>query len=94
MSQQADLCAIAERIVWFERAEEALRLPKRFLAYVMTFGTVEEILTARRYFSLQDFEAVLTDPPAGIFDKSSWSYWNGVFHRHPVPPLPQRNIPA
>ena len=94
MNQPSDLCAIAQRVVWFESAEEALRRPRRFLAYLMTFGTVEEILTARKYFSAQDFEAVLADPPAGIFDECSWSYWNGVYNRRPVPPLPQRIVPT
>jgi hypothetical protein len=94
MDQPPDLCAIAQRVIWFESAQDALHQPKRFLAYLMTFGTVEEILTARKYFSHQDFEVVLTDPPAGIFDIRSWSYWNGVHNRFPVPPLPQRTIPA
>lgn len=94
MSQPPDLCAVAERVVWFESAEETLRQPNRFLAYLMTFGTVEEILTVRRYFSAQDFEAVLADAPSGIFDPQSWSYWHGVFHRRPAPPLPQRTIPT
>jgi hypothetical protein len=94
MSQPPELCAIAQRVVWFESAEETLSQPKRFLAYLMTYGTVEEILTVRKYFSAQDFEAVLADPPPGIFDHCSWSYWNGVFHRRPAPPLPQRIIPT
>jgi hypothetical protein len=94
MNQPPDLCAIAQRVIWFESAEETLRQPKRFLAYLMTFGTVEEILTARKYFSARDFEAVLADPPAGIFDVRSWSYWNGVYDRGAVPPLPQRSIPS
>ena len=93
MNQAPDLCAVAQRVVWFESADAILCQPKRFLAYLMTFGTVEEILTARKYFSAQDFEAVLADPPAGIFDVCSWNYWNGVYNR-PVPPLPQRTIPA
>lgn len=93
MSQPPDLCAIARRVVWFEEPEETLRQPKRFLAYLMTFGNVEEILTARKYFSASDFRAVLTDAPAGIFDIRSWTYWNGVYGRHPIPPLPRRTIP-
>ena len=92
MNRPPELCAVAQRVVWFESAEETLRQPKRFLAYVMTYGTVEEILSVREYFSPQDFEAVLSDPPPGIFDLHSWSYWNGVFHRHPAPPLPERTI--
>ena len=94
MNHPADLCAVAQRVIWFESVEETLRQPKRFLAYLMTLGTVEEILTARKYFSPQDFDAALADPPAGIFDVRSWSYWNGVYNRRPVPPLPQRAVPA
>lgn len=94
MNQPSDLCAIAQRVIWFESAEETLRRPTRFLAYLMTFGTVEEILTVRRYFPPEDFEAVLADPPAGIFNVRSWSYWNGVYNRRPLPPLPERTIPA
>ena len=94
MNQPPDLCAVAQRVVWFESPDETLRQPKRFLAYLMTFGTVEEILTVRKYLSPQDFEAVLADPPPGIFDVHSWSYWNGVFDRRPAPPLPQRTIPT
>lgn len=94
MNTPPDLRAVAERVVWFESADETLRQPKRFLAFLMTFGTLDDILTARKYFSEQDFEAVLDDPPAGIFDVRSWSYWNGAYHRRPAPPLPQRVLPA
>jgi hypothetical protein len=94
MNAPPDLRAVAERVVWFETPEESLSRPQRFLAYLMTFGTLDDVVTARRYFSEQDFEAVLDDPPAGIFDIRSWSYWNGVYHRRPVPPLPQRKIPG
>jgi hypothetical protein len=94
MSQPIELYSVAERVVWFEDPEEVLRQPKRFLAYVMTFGTADEILTARKHFSAADFRAVLTDPPPGIFDIRSWTYWNGVYGRHPIPPLPTRRIPG
>lgn len=94
MDYSADLRDVAKRVMWFENADEALQYPKRFLAYLMTFGTLEEILIARKYFSDPDFEAVLADPPPGIFDPRSWTYWNVVYHRHPIPPLPRRVIPA
>ncbi len=93
MSYPAELCALTKRVIWFESAEETLRYPKRFLAYLMTFGTLEEILTAKKYFSDQNFEEVLLDPPAGIFDERSWSYWNGVYKHDPPPPLPRRTFP-
>ena len=94
MEYPPELCDVAKRVMWFEGADEALSYPRRFLAYLMTFGTLEEILTARKYFSDQDFEAVVADPPPGIFDERSWTYWNVVYHRLPIPPLPQRVIPS
>ena len=92
MDCAVDLVAVANRLTWFESAEETLRYPKRFLVYVMTYGLVEDVLTARKYFSDRDFEAALSDPPPGIFDIRSWHYWNGVDGHVPVPPLPQRRI--
>jgi hypothetical protein len=94
MNHPQDLCAVAERVMWFESAEEALQYPKRFLAYLMTYGTLEEILVARKYFPQEEFEAVLAEPPPGIFDPCSWSYWNLIYKRDPASPLPQRIIPA
>jgi hypothetical protein len=88
-----ELYAVAKRVVWFDSAEETLRYPRRFLAYLMTYGTLEEILTARKYFCDAEFESVLADAPPGIFDPASWNYWNLVYKRKPVPPLPRRIIP-
>lgn len=93
MNYSPELHAAAERIFWFESAEEALRYPRRFLAYLMTYGTLEDILAAKKDFSDQDFAAVLRDPPPGIFDRRSWVYWNSVYGFDPVPPLPERIVP-
>jgi hypothetical protein len=93
MNASKALRAIAERMVWFENADETLRYPKRFLAYTMTYGTLEEILATRAFFSNEEFEAALEDAPAGIFDVRSWTYWNYVYGHYPVPPLPERHIP-
>jgi hypothetical protein len=47
-----------------------------------------------KYYADADFDGVLQDPPAGIFDRRSWNYWNLRFHHEPVPPLPQRLFPG
>jgi len=47
-----------------------------------------------KYYSEADFDLVLKDPPAGIFDRRSWNYWNLRYHHEPVPPLPQRTFPG
>jgi len=93
MTYPAELRAVAQRVLWFEQPEEALAYPRRFLAYLMTYGAWEDVLVAKKYFTDRDFEAVLEDPPAGIFDLRSWTYWNNVYGRTPAPPLPQRRIP-
>jgi len=87
-----DLLAVAPRVIWFEPAEKALADPIRFLAYLMNYGTADDIATVRRYLDLDDFREALEAAPPGIFDEASWAYWNGVVGRDP-PPLPRRLIP-
>lgn len=87
-----DLQMIAKRVVWFKKPEDALKDTKLFLAHVMTYGTLSDITTTLEYFSESDFEAVLDDPPAGIFDRRSWTYWNVRYRREPVPALPKRDL--
>ncbi|HTU33684.1 MAG TPA: hypothetical protein VMF66_07770 [Candidatus Acidoferrum sp.] len=88
-----ELRAVAERVMWFETAEDALLSTERFLAYLMTHGTLEELLIARKYFSSEEFDRTLRNAPPGIFDPRSWNYWNLVYKHVPVPPLPKRVIP-
>lgn len=88
-----DLLAIAPRVIWFEPAEQALADPIRFLAYLMTYGTTEEIAVVRRYLRLSDFGEALEQAPPGIIDEHSWAYWNAVVGRYPTPPMPQRVLP-
>ena len=87
-----DLAAVARRMVWYESAEQALGNPANFLAHVMTYGTVQDVVTAEKYFSPADFRHALENAPPGVFDARSWSYWNTVFGRVPVPPMPKRRF--
>jgi hypothetical protein len=88
-----DLLHVAKRVVWFKAPDDAVKDVKLFLAHVMTYGTLTDITTTLQYFSEKDFEAVLNDPPPGVFDCRSWTYWNVRYHREPVPELPKRQIP-
>ena len=92
MPYPAELRAVAERVIWFDSADQSLRYPKRFLAYLMTYGTLEDIVTARKYFSDAEFANALEDPPAGIFDPRPCAYWNLVYGKNPDRPLPQRKL--
>ena len=89
----ADLLRVAPRVVWFEPPERALAEPVRFLTYVMTYATSEEIAVVRRYAQLDDFREALERAPPGIMDERSWAYWNVMTGRYPVPPMPGRVIP-
>jgi hypothetical protein len=87
-----DLLKVAPRVIWFEPAEAALADPVRFLAYLMAYGTVDEIALVRRYVSLDDFREALEHAPPGVMDKRSWAYWNTKFGRYPAPPMPRRSF--
>ena len=63
-----EMRTVANRVRWFESAEEALRYPERFPAYLMTYGTLEAISIARKYLSDRAFERALWNAPAGIFE--------------------------
>jgi hypothetical protein len=93
LPRNPDLLAVAPRVVWFESPERALADPNRFLAYLMTYGTVEDVAVVRRYLDLDDFREALENAPPGIFDERSWAYWNTMIGRYPAPPMPRRIIP-
>jgi hypothetical protein len=52
---EPDLIAVARRVVWFEPPEVALAGTARFLAYVMTYGTAEDIAIVRRHIGETGF---------------------------------------
>jgi hypothetical protein len=92
-SYPTELLALARRIVWFEEPGAALSNRIRFLAYLMTYGTAEDVTIARRHFSEHDFRAAIENVPPGILDERSWAYWNLMIGRYPPPPMPVRLIP-
>lgn len=94
MNPSAEIVNVASRVVWFKPAAEALEDSVFFLAHVMTYGTIEDVCTARNYFTQADFLRALEQAPPGVFDKRSWAYWNTVFGRLPVPPMPKRKFLA
>ena len=90
----ADLLAVAPRIVWFEEPARALADSARFLAYLMTYGTPGDIAIVKRHVSEDAFAEALENAPAGIIDERSWAYWNAMAGRYPPPPMPRRELPA
>lgn len=90
---ELDLASVAKRVVWFKSPEDTLQDKNFFLAHAMTYGTLRDITVVLDSFRESDFEAVLDNPPPGVFDLRSWTFWNVRYHREPVPPLPTRRIP-
>lgn len=86
-----DLEGVAARLVWWKRPAEALADPQRFLAQVMTYGTVEDLAVVQRHFPERAFREVLADPPPGVFDPRSWAYWHLRFGLE-APELPRRRL--
>jgi hypothetical protein len=87
-----DLERVASRLLWWKPPSEALKEPSRFLAQVMTYGTIEDLAIVRRHFPESAFRDVLAHPPAGVFDPRSWSYWHVRFGLGPPPELPKRRL--
>jgi hypothetical protein len=86
------LMEVAARVIWFELPVTALADPVRFLAYVMTYGTAEDIAIVRRHVGDAGFREALEKAPPGIFDERSWAYWNILADRYPPPPMPERTF--
>ena len=84
------LLRVARRIIWFDPPEQTLTDPVRFLAYVMVFGTVEDLRALDGIVGKDQYREALERAPPGIFDPRSWAYWNLVCGRWPPPPLPER----
>lgn len=87
-----ELLDLAPRIIWFEEPQQALANSVRFLAYLMTYGTPEDLAVVRKHVTDADFLAALDAAPAGIMDARSWAYWNAMAGRYPTPPMPQRTF--
>lgn len=92
-SPTPELLDLARRIVWSESPTQALADPVRFLAYLMTYGTAEDVTIARRHFTHDDFREAIENAPPGILDERSWAYWNLMVGRYPAPPMPRRYLP-
>ena len=84
---------VAKRLIWFKGATEALDDPYTFMAHVMAYGTLEDVLIIKRTLGKEAFKEALDHAPPGIMDAKSWNYWNLVMGRVPAPPLPKRKIP-
>ena len=87
-----DLELVAKRLFSWKSPAEALSDQHRFLAQVMTYGTIQDLSTTLRYYPKSALREVLDNAPPGVFDIRSWHYWHLVFGISPVPELPKRRL--
>lgn len=88
-----EMLYVARRMVWFQKPEEAIRHPYTFMAHVMTYGTVEDILLVKKQLGMAAFKTTIDHMPPGIIDRKSWVYWNLMIGRTTPPPRPKRRFP-
>ena len=88
-----ELLRVARRVIWFEERERALADSVQFLAHVMVFGTIEDLMVLRGIVGMDEYREVLEQAPPGVFDGRSWAYWNLMCGRKAAPPLPVRVLP-
>jgi hypothetical protein len=91
-TQSAELRHIATRCIWFETPEQAMDIPERFAAYVLTYGLAEDAHILRQALGDENLRHALRNAPPGIFDLRSWHYWHLMLDMGKAPPLPQRFI--
>ena len=85
--------AMARKYVWWQGPERTLAEPAQLLAQIMTLGTPDDVRWMLARASRDDLHTVLRDPPIGIFNGRSWSYWHRWLGQAPIPPLPTRTLP-
>jgi len=84
--------AVARRLFWWLSPAQALANPLRFAAQVMTYGNWEDVQISVAILGEDVFRQALANPPAGVFDGRSWSFWHVRFGIKPVPPIPTRKL--
>jgi hypothetical protein len=80
------LLPVARSVFWWGQAEQWLDRTGRFVAQVMTYGDWEETSLALGLLGDEVSQEVLKDPPPGVFDAKSWTYWHCRYGLD-VPPL-------
>ena len=88
---RAALLPVARKVFWWGDPSDWMDDKIRFVAQVMTFGDWNEAALVSKLLGEESFKQVIADPPPGVFDIKSWTYWHLRFNMT-VPPLPKRNL--
>ena len=88
-----DLVAVAPRWCGSRQPEKALADPIRFMAYLMTYGTPDDIAVVRRHVGDDGFREAIENAPPGILMNAPGligMQWPGVTRRrHAAAPASQ-----
>ena len=84
---------LARKYVWWQPPAETLVDRRLLLAQIMTLGTVDDVRWLLSVAAGDDLRAVLRDPPVGIFNARSWSFWHLRLGFDAAPELPGRRPP-
>ena len=85
--------AMASKYVWWQPAESTLADRRLLLAQMMTLGTVDDVRWLLARVSEADLRRVLLDPPVGVFNRRSWSFWRHRLGLDPAAGPPARRLP-
>jgi hypothetical protein len=83
---------VAQRLVWFKKPSDVLNDPYLFLAHVMTYGTIQDVITVQKVLGKEAFQEALENIPPGTMDIKSWHYWHLMVGHYPPPPMPVREF--
>jgi hypothetical protein len=87
----SELLPIAKKLFWWGKPEEWLEEPVRFLAQVMIYGDWDDVRATMDMLGKNAFVQVLDNPPPGVFDPKSWTFWH-LYYKRTVPPMPIRRL--
>lgn len=86
------LLSVAQRVVWYKPAAEAMAHEPHFVAHVLCHGSLADIQEARAVIGDTRIARALDVAPSGVFTPRQWKYWNRFYGKTPVPPAPARRL--
>jgi len=82
---------VAERILWWEPPDIAIKNKKRLIFQVLEYGNLVDVQSLFHFIGKKDIIAALDHPLPGIMTEKSWRFWQIYFDR-PIKPLPKRDL--
>ena len=92
LPKNKELIQLAKRVVWFQKPEDTLDDTLLFAMHTMQYGTLDDLIIFKKYFSKDLIREILEKATAGVLRKRAWNFWHyqaGIFD---PPPLPVRTI--